>query len=665
MSSIKQYKVSQIQVTVSGQIRPSSRTPFADTTLTIRKSTLYAGNWKFRLTNDGKDKTILEEPDRNGWMAVICGERAVQFHSKDMDNLQRIFKRLSELLIEKNSKRPGRKKKERNQYGKRKLDILANKILGDIEESDEERIEKHKQEEDMESSEEHWRKEKDSNDDVAADDIPKTLRGLYKSEIGLKSGGESEDTRKNKKKASMQNRKRLCRLITQESDNKSYMEKEVDQTPVSSDTSDKEQTSDFDVFRIKSEKESGSIVHVTDEEGSAHSLDVPTITPPSNGTITSFFQPLSSNTQSTPEKVLPVSRALEPYFWKKKNSRTSNSASIADKALNLPISKATPSPHRAFLTPKSNKQSHSILINDESPISAIEFPSPKKNIRISTSATHRNGLANLGNTCYLNASLQLLFSLPTFLPSLKLSTPLHSTLRIASQCANPVPFKAHVDTLTSAFSGYEQRDSHEFLTFLLDSLALSEFEVMMNVTLACESCGYKRQKQEMYRHLSLDIRGKSVEEGLAHFLGSEKRAINCEKCANGKSATQTMDMSKSPKALLLHLKRFIVDVNGKNTCFKKNQASVAFPQVLNFFPRPYKLQAVVHHIGNMAYCGHYTTDALVRSEVVSEEGNIQKSREEWVKFDDTKTRTLSWDEVGSDIDSRKNAYLLLYHLDEK
>jgi hypothetical protein len=60
-----------------------------------------------------------------------------------------------------------------------------------------------------------------------------------------------------------------------------------------------------------------------------------------------------------------------------------------------------------------------------------------------------------------------------------------------------------------------------------------------------------RSKEEIYRHLSIDIingdAGKegvdvkgSVEKSLAHFFQPETREIKCEKCEDGVDASQTL-----------------------------------------------------------------------------------------------------------------------------
>ena len=79
-----------------------------------------------------------------------------------------------------------------------------------------------------------------------------------------------------------------------------------------------------------------------------------------------------------------------------------------------------------------------------------------------------------------------------------------------------------------------------------------------------------RTKEEMYRYLSIDIaddteRGtdsldhkRTVEKCLDHFFRPEDRELKCEKCDDGTVATQTMRILSRPKAMLLHLKRFVL-----------------------------------------------------------------------------------------------------------
>jgi hypothetical protein len=58
----------------------------------------------------------------------------------------------------------------------------------------------------------------------------------------------------------------------------------------------------------------------------------------------------------------------------------------------------------------------------------------------------------------------------------------------------------------------------------------------------------KRSKDEMYRHLSVDVGEDSehdpwtVERSLQQFFQPEKRELKCEKCESGETATQTLEI---------------------------------------------------------------------------------------------------------------------------
>jgi len=361
------------------------------------------------------------------------------------------------------------------------------------------------------------------------------------------------------------------------------------------------------------------------------------------------------------------------------------------------------------------------------------------------------GIQNLGNTCYLSASLQTLYSIPQFLHKLYKSyeelsvtkdLPLTTALLevavtigalkesdapmispdvarsalLSSKAANPSALKKQMDVLTDKFAGYEQRDAHEFLgdlvDFLHDELAENDeakkkksedapdesaaaaaaaaavvttdlptdeyFHLKVRVCLECKSCGYSRSKEELYRHLSVDVGedadGESwgVERSLEQFFQAEDRELNCEKCENGTSATQTMEIISRPKAILLHFKRFIVTQkdNGEMV-LRKNKAKIPLRDSLSlssFFSSKeegpnglYHLCGVVHHVGNTAFSGHYTTCAKRKLDEESAESSTNVE-EQWVFFDDTvgERRTVNY--VTGNETNQKNCYMALYEM---
>lgn len=83
----------------------------------------------------------------------------------------------------------------------------------------------------------------------------------------------------------------------------------------------------------------------------------------------------------------------------------------------------------------------------------------------------------------------------------------------------------------------------------------------------------------------------------------------------------------------------------------------------------YRLCGVVHHIGNTASSGHYTSCAKRKLTVASDDskaaGGISDekvAKEEWVFFDDRVGRKKSLDYVVDTEKNQRNCYLALYEL---
>lgn len=74
------------------------------------------------------------------------------------------------------------------------------------------------------------------------------------------------------------------------------------------------------------------------------------------------------------------------------------------------------------------------------------------------------------------------------------------------------------------------------------------FRLKVRVCLRCDSCGYSRSKEEMYRHLSVDVGEDAdgvdwtVGRSLDRFFQHERRELKCEKCDAGKTATQKLEI---------------------------------------------------------------------------------------------------------------------------
>lgn len=214
-----------------------------------------------------------------------------------------------------------------------------------------------------------------------------------------------------------------------------------------------------------------------------------------------------------------------------------------------------------------------------------------------------------------------------------------------------------------------------------DNIVDNYFTMEVRTHLTCDSCKYTRSNEEIFRHLSIDIGpsdddnddnlaigdSPNVQEGIRKFFAPEKLELKCEKCFC-ESAVRTNEITKLPQAIIVHLKRFIVDVSPCYTRvnYRKNRAAIDFGQCIPCngdnhhgvfeeflatdvsYPEKkathdnvemendvesqsfdamsieseedyvdvhrkhtgYNIRSVVNHLGNTAVSGHYTANAL-------------------------------------------------------
>lgn len=279
------------------------------------------------------------------------------------------------------------------------------------------------------------------------------------------------------------------------------------------------------------------------------------------------------------------------------------------------------------------------------------------------------GFNNIGNTCYLNAGLQMIIQNKLLCNIILNYSQQSPTLKIignfineyyfsTSQFISPIDIKQIVEQKQEIFCGYNQQDSTEFIIYLLDTIdeEIKKIEpkskgiepifgIQLNSRIKCKlkTCLKIYNKQEYNNILLLDIDSecKSLDDAYRLFKSSNKLDTDnkyfCESCNDKRVASKRSDIKEWPPYLFIWLKRY----RQNGTKVMKNS------QPINIdieWRHGNSLQGAVIHSGSL-YGGHYIY-------VGKQDDN------KWYLFNDSSvTEIITMDELKIHL---SNAYWLCY-----
>ncbi|XP_015429538.1 PREDICTED: ubiquitin carboxyl-terminal hydrolase 8 [Dufourea novaeangliae] len=367
--------------------------------------------------------------------------------------------------------------------------------------------------------------------------------------------------------------------------------------------------------------------------------------------------------------------------------------------------------------PQTPSQNQNGSLSNETKVSHVSWANREERMNPVHGSVHPGitGLKNLGNSCYMNSIIQCLsntthlakyFTDNLYADDLNTSNDNSTQGQVVEEVAqvikvlwrgqyksiSPRDLKIAVGQYKLQFESYEQQDSHEFLTFLLDwmhndlkkkckvplemtvaeeawdkamgsqrSIISDLFFGQLRSTITCSFCKQSSTTYETFNSLTTSLPHSNrctLNDCILKFVTGQKVVgWKCPKCQTAREATKKFDFVKLAPIIVIHLNRF-AESGG---WLEKRNTAVDFPltglnlkpylvmdstsaTISNIRSYNYSLYAMSNHYGTMEG-GHYT--AFCKN----------SNQNKWYKYDDQTVTEVSVNQVRS---QNTSAYLLFY-----
>ena len=221
------------------------------------------------------------------------------------------------------------------------------------------------------------------------------------------------------------------------------------------------------------------------------------------------------------------------------------------------------------------------------------------------------GIYNIGNSCYMNSGLQLLFASHSFRMLCKNNKfgKIINDYDNTNGSFNPKEIKTVLSQYTKIFNNRDQQDSYEFIIYMLDSVdkmnksnnydLYNLFGLHTTINIKCKMMNCLKESENVEKDLFLHLPITSdLSESYRKYKVIERlqndTAYMCENCMRKTIARKKITTSKWPDNLIIVLKRF-------DNMMNKNNMNINIPLE---WRHGYKLKGGIIHLGSYGG-GHY------------------------------------------------------------
>lgn len=271
------------------------------------------------------------------------------------------------------------------------------------------------------------------------------------------------------------------------------------------------------------------------------------------------------------------------------------------------------------------------------------------------------GIYNVGNTCYLNCALQVLFFTPQLTNIIlffkdnfvddtdnNVASSFIEIIHNLYKCKRP-KVNSLMEHFLIEFKYFQnmkkQHDSHETIMCILDSISDSMkkenkfiediFDTVVVNRIQCKGCDHEVVNDETIRNLCISSTCESVQDGISNFFKEEKMDdYKCDVCKETCCYQQRTHKK--------HGYISMININMYDNYGEKVKCIMSIDQEIFISGKRYDLYACVCHHGS-ANNGHYTASV--------------KSDNEWYIIDDESVHKVEANKKNLCL---KNAYTLFY-----